>query len=113
MHDASRINLMENFNKMNMRDKIGADYDPQGEEQDNELRRFGFDPDSPGQLPFPRAPVLKHFQRQAYFRHKAVALLEMIQRSPKSVKCNTHHTIIVDVDVMREIDSLLLENGHA
>ncbi len=59
------------------------------------------------------AKYLDTLQRQAYFRHKAVALLEMIQRSPKSVKCNTHHTIIVDVDVMREIDSLLLENGHA
>lgn len=98
---------------MNMRDKIGADYDPQGEEQDNELRRFGFDPDSPGQLPFPRAPVLKHFQRQSLMRHTAMALLEIIQRSPKSVKCNTHHTIIVGADVMREIDSVLKENGNA
>jgi hypothetical protein len=59
------------------------------------------------------AKYLDTLQRQSYFRHKAVALLEIIQRSPKSVKCNTHHTIIVDADIMREIDSLLKENGNA
>lgn len=47
------------------------------------------------------------YATQMQIKHEALALLEVIKRAPKSVRCNTHHTIHVDADVMREVDALL------
>tara|TARA_R110002020_G_scaffold193584_1_gene394083 strand:+ start:6011 stop:6217 length:207 start_codon:yes stop_codon:yes gene_type:complete len=47
------------------------------------------------------------YETQMKIKNEALALLEVIQRAPKSVRCNTHHTIHVDADIMRLVDALL------
>tara|TARA_Y100001938_G_scaffold132409_1_gene190645 strand:+ start:202 stop:411 length:210 start_codon:yes stop_codon:yes gene_type:complete len=51
----------------------------------------------------------RDYAEQMRTKHKALALLEVIRHAPKSVRCNTHHTIHIDADVMREVDALLEE----
>lgn len=56
-------------------------------------------------MPIKRNDLIAHLN----VKHRALGLLHLVTSAPKSVKCNTHHTIVVDADIIREIENLLTE----
>ena len=53
--------------------------------------------------------LFKNLIAHLNIKHRALGLLHLVTSAPKSVKCNTHHTIVVDADIIREIENLLTE----